>query len=259
MLVDLRATELARDATVNALELARARREEQSVDLAIDQHIEKRLSQVQLAAPIQPEAKHKLKGILKWMAKQDHPFRACTKANAKRFGPGRTEAVCATLTDQIKGRKDWRKGGGHSAVKMEDPPVIDGDVLLALDAISEIDLSEILLEARALEEHGTKEAVALLDASAETELLRLGSDAGVDLAITATQRDALKSSDFVFPGERGYPIDTIKRARNALARGSQHESGVRLRTIVSKVRARYPEIEVDDALLAKVGLKKTSA
>jgi hypothetical protein len=88
----------------------------------------------------------------------------------RRFGPGRTEAVCATLKDTIKGNKNWRKGANTS----ESDAVIDADVLLALNAISEIDLQEIFLEARALEEHQSVEAVPLLNVKGETELKRWG-------------------------------------------------------------------------------------
>jgi hypothetical protein len=94
----------------------------------------------------------------------------CVKDNMSRFGPGRTEAVCATLKDTIKGNKNWRKGANTS----ESDAVIDADVLLALNAISEIDLQEIFLEARALEEHQSVEAVPLLNVKGETELKRWG-------------------------------------------------------------------------------------
>lgn len=62
------------------------------------------------ADTVGPEARHKLKGILRHYAKSPHPFRDCVKDNMKRFGPGRTEAVCATLKDIIRGTTRWR---GH--------------------------------------------------------------------------------------------------------------------------------------------------
>lgn len=55
-----------------------------------------------------PEARRKLSGLLKYYAKKPHPFRACVRDNRKRFGPGRTEAVCATLKDIIRGTTHWR-------------------------------------------------------------------------------------------------------------------------------------------------------
>jgi hypothetical protein len=149
---------------------------EDRFDREIDEMISKKLSEAKLAAPISPTAKVKLRGILKKYAKSPHPFRACVADNMKRFGPGRAEAVCATLKDTIKGRKDWRKGANTSE---EDSLVIDGDVLLALDAISEIDLQELFLEIRAMEEHQTIEAVPLLETSGKAELERWGQ--GVDM------------------------------------------------------------------------------
>lgn len=143
---------------------------EERFDREIDAMIDERLKQVKLAAPITPGAKVKLRNILKKYAKDPHPFRACVRDNMKRFGPGRTEALCATLKDTIKGRKDWRKGASTS----ESDAVIDADVLLALDAISEVDLQEVFLEIRALEEHQTVEAVPLLEVSGKSELERWG-------------------------------------------------------------------------------------
>lgn len=155
---------------------------EARMDREIDAMIAERLAKANLAAPISAHARIKLRDILKKYAKSAHPFRECVRDNMKRFGPGRTEAVCATLKDTIKGSKDWRKGAKMS----ESQAVIDADVLLALDAISEIDLGEIFLEARALEEHGTTEAVPLLEGtSGRRELEDWG--AGVHLK-EATQR-----------------------------------------------------------------------
>jgi hypothetical protein len=56
---------------------------------------------------VSPEAKHRLRGILRHYAKEPHPFRACVRDNRKRFGP-RTEAVCAVVKDIIRDRTDWR-------------------------------------------------------------------------------------------------------------------------------------------------------
>jgi len=163
---------------VKTLEQAR----EERFDREIDKMISDKISEAKLAAPISPTAKVKLRGILKKYAKEAHPFRACVRDNMKRFGPGRTEAVCATLKDTIKGRKDWRKGG--KAMTSEDA-VIDGDVLIALDAISEINLQKIFLEILALEEHQTIEGVPLLDTSGKAELERWGQGADMVLGDTA--------------------------------------------------------------------------
>lgn len=161
---------------------AKARRLEEALNKSIDAHINAKLAKVQLAAPISPKARVKLRDILKKYAKDPHPFKACVRDNMKRFGPGRTEAVCATLKDTIKGRKDWRKGA--SGVKAsEGPALIDGEVLLAIDAISETDLQEIFMEARALEEYGNVEGVALLAISGREELARWGVDGEIGLSI----------------------------------------------------------------------------
>jgi len=159
---------------LKTLEQMRQERE----DREIDKMISDKLAKANLAAPISPQARVKLRGILKKYAKDPHPFRACVRDNTKRFGPGRAEAVCATLKDTIKGRKDWRKGA-HMA---EDDLVIDSDVLLALDALSEIDLQEIFLEARALEEHGTTEASSLLGVTGKAELEAWGNGSALELA-----------------------------------------------------------------------------
>ena len=72
--------------------------------------------------------------------------------------------------------------------------------------------------------------------------------------ITTARRKALPSSDFALPGKGegpqgkgagSYPVDTIGRARNALARGAQHASPGELATIKRKVHSKYPSIGKD--------------
>lgn len=72
------------------------------------------------ADTVGPDARHHLKGLLRYYAKKPHPFRACVKDNMKRFGPGRTEAVCATLKDIIRGTTRWR---GHPELDHGAPGV----------------------------------------------------------------------------------------------------------------------------------------
>ena len=59
--------------------------------------------------------------------------------------------------------------------------------------------------------------------------------------LTAKSRNALPSSDFVFPGSRKFPIEDKSHARNALARasakGGDTESKVR-----AAVHSKYPDI-----------------
>jgi len=163
----------------------------------------------------------------------------CVRDNLKRFGPGRTEAICASLKDTIKGTTKWRKGGGHAKMSEGEGVVIDADVLLALDAISDIDLQEILLEARALDEYQTVEAVPLLETNGKAEIERWGAGQ-VELAVlTAKKRKALKPEDFALPPE-DYPMEDRAHAINALARGKQHASPEDYKTIKSRVCKRYP-------------------
>lgn len=161
---------------MNDLELARIRRDERALDFAIDEHVDARLRELKLA--VTPTAKFKLGAVLKRYAKDPEPFKSCVRDNTKHLGPGRVEVICGALKDQIRKTGATPKTTSKApAVGMSDAPLIDADVLLALDAVSEVDLQEIMLEARALEEHGTKEAVALLDVSGRAELERLGGRA----------------------------------------------------------------------------------
>lgn len=89
------------------LALAQQARMDVLYDEELDRHLDVLLSE---ADAVGPAARNKLKGILRHYAKDPHPFRACVKDNMKRFGPGRTERVCATLKDIIRGTTRWR---GH--------------------------------------------------------------------------------------------------------------------------------------------------
>jgi hypothetical protein len=114
---------------------ARAKRD----DLLLDEEIDRRLDILFSAKDVGPEAREHLKGILKHYAKNPHPFRACMKDNMKRFGPGRTEKVCATLKDMIRGTTKWRHGGhGHVAASEVTEEV--EQILLSLpeDALDKI-------------------------------------------------------------------------------------------------------------------------
>lgn len=62
--------------------------------------------------------------------------------------------------------------------------------------------------------------------------------------LTTKARKALSGDVFAFPKERKYPLDTMNRARNALARGSQFASPEQLATIRRKVHAKYPGIKM---------------
>ena len=56
------------------------------------------------------------------------------------------------------------------------------------------------------------------------------------------ERKHLKSSNFVFPGERKYPIEDEAHGRNALARVSQHGSPAEKAKVRAAVHRKYPGI-----------------
>ncbi len=56
---------------------------------------------------------------------------------------------------------------------------------------------------------------------------------------------------------RKFPIDTVGRARNALARMDQSDlTQAEKRTMVNKIRRRYPEITVSERVLRRVGISE---
>jgi len=52
-------------------------------------------------------------------------------------------------------------------------------------------------------------------------------------------RSKLPASAFVYPRQRKYPINTVGRARNALARASSSRNAGSYRTVAKAVRAKY--------------------
>lgn len=63
--------------------------------------------------------------------------------------------------------------------------------------------------------------------------------------LTSKSRNALPSGDFVFPGQRRYPIHDEAHARNALARVSQFGSPSERAAVHRAVHAKYPGIGKD--------------
>jgi len=59
--------------------------------------------------------------------------------------------------------------------------------------------------------------------------------------LNAARRNALPSSDFVFPGSRKFPIEDASHARDALSRASAKGGSVQSE-VESKVHARFPGI-----------------
>lgn len=59
------------------------------------------------------------------------------------------------------------------------------------------------------------------------------------------RRKGLPSSDFIFPGERKYPIPDKRHARNALARAAQNLGPEGEAKVKRAVRRKYPSIKVE--------------
>lgn len=73
--------------------------------------------------------------------------------------------------------------------------------------------------------------------------------------LTYKRREQLPSSVFALPG-RKYPIDTIARARNALARVSQFGTPEEKAIVRRKVHAKYPGIEMSHPITRGLNKKK---
>jgi hypothetical protein len=139
----------------HALIVAQREREDRLIDAAIDRRLELLFSKeehpgISQANTVGPHARHQLRFLLRYYAKKDHPFTACVQDNMKRFGPNRTEKVCATLKDVIRGTTHWRGhpeldhgDPGAIAASDERPPEISEELAVFLTQISESDL-EIL-------------------------------------------------------------------------------------------------------------------
>ena len=124
-----------RDSELLAAQVAR---EDRLLDQVIDRNLEMVFSLASSAAPhpgvsqastVGPKARHQLRGLLRYYAKKEHPFGACVKDNMKRFGPKRTEAVCATMKDILRGTTHWRghpelDHGAPGAIAAADAPEI---------------------------------------------------------------------------------------------------------------------------------------
>lgn len=138
------------------LAAAQQAREDRMFDEWLDEQMARLLDGVQLseADTVGPDARHKLRGILKHYAKMPHPFRACVKDNTKRFGPGRVERVCAVLKDIIRGTTHWRghpgeDHGSPGAVAASDSaPLLDESTEKLLLAIPDDRLEAFALAAQ---------------------------------------------------------------------------------------------------------------
>ena len=68
--------------------------------------------------------------------------------------------------------------------------------------------------------------------------------------LTAKRRNRLPDSAFAYPATRTYPIDTLRRARNALARAAQPQTAGSYQHVARAVRKKWGNAVVS------VGTKK---
>lgn len=61
--------------------------------------------------------------------------------------------------------------------------------------------------------------------------------------LTAGKRRRMSKTSFALPSQRAYPMDTIGRARNALARVSQHGTPAQQRTVRRNVTRKWPSLK----------------
>lgn len=146
--------------TDSQLLAAQRAREDLLLDDWLDEQIDVLLQSHLGAAPgvseastVGPDARHKLRGILRHYAKDPHPFTACMHDNMKRFGPGRTERVCAVVKDIIRGTTKWRghpelDHGAPGAIAASDAPPIDEETEMLLLSIPSERLESFCLAAQ---------------------------------------------------------------------------------------------------------------
>ena len=107
-------------------------------------YIDQRLDILLSHEDVGPEARTKLRHLLAHYAKSPHPFRACMRDNLKRFGPGRTEKICATIKDTLRGHHGWRAGRQGVGASMPD---IDNETLELFEKIPSEAVDRLILEA----------------------------------------------------------------------------------------------------------------
>lgn len=127
---------------MTTVELSEA--QQQRADVLLTEEIDRRLDVLLSAKDVGPDARAHLRNLLKFYAKKPHPFRACVRDNMKRFGPDRTEKVCATLKDIIRGTTRWRHGS--QAMHAAAPPEIPEEVATLILSLPDGALDEIVME-----------------------------------------------------------------------------------------------------------------
>lgn len=72
---------------------------------------DEKVEKTKAAADVGPEARSKLRNLIRYYMGKKHPFTACVRDNTKRFGKERAERICATLKDIGTGTTKWRNRG----------------------------------------------------------------------------------------------------------------------------------------------------
>lgn len=62
--------------------------------------------------------------------------------------------------------------------------------------------------------------------------------------LTTTRRKKLPATEFGFPRERSYPLDTLARTRSALARGKRNLSLGRYKELARRAKKRHPSMKI---------------
>lgn len=105
------------------LQIASERRLEETRNEDIDRRVDLLLANYQRVTA-NPRTMGHLRFLLKHYAKSETPFRSCVADNAKRFGPGRVEKVCAVVKDTLRQSSHWR---GHPSEDHGSPGVAIAD------------------------------------------------------------------------------------------------------------------------------------
>jgi hypothetical protein len=199
---------------MTALDLAQEARHERGEDL-LDARVEFMLDEIGLSddrianLAVSAADREKLKGILKRLARQKHPFTQCMRDLRKHRPDLPTESrkrICGRLKSMIKGT------GRVKALSLSDDascPYVDSATASLLDQVDD----------------------AALEALAANPINFA--------ALTSKRRKSLPASAFVFPKDRRFPIHDRAHAVNALARsaGTKDERAVKL-----AVCRRYPDL-----------------
>jgi hypothetical protein len=111
----------------------------------LDEFIDDRLDVVLSAADVGPEARAKLKNLLKYYAAQPHIYRTCVRDNMSRLGPGRTERTCATIKEMIRSTTRWNTSGFTGS----QSPEMDEETETILLSIEDEDLEGLMGEVMA--------------------------------------------------------------------------------------------------------------